>query len=232
MDLPGIAIGTPMTYMLGGKQYIALTVGGDPVPELSRLRYRRPASGPGPRDTVHRLQASAPEASGLVPPVCPDPVRRPEPCGALRTVRTSVMNSSDRLASRRQLLKWLAGKPAACVPGLAGLAAQGPRPRRTRRPDPMIWAPGDLQDLIASPEDAINVFDFEPVARKNVPPAHFGYMASGHRRRGDAAREPGRLPEVPAQAAAARRRQQGRHEHRHPRRAIRHADRHRADRRP
>ena len=27
--------------------------------------------------------------------------------------------------------------------------------------------------------DAINVFDFEPVMRNNVPPAHFGYMASG-----------------------------------------------------
>jgi isopentenyl diphosphate isomerase/L-lactate dehydrogenase-like FMN-dependent dehydrogenase len=43
----------------------------------------------------------------------------------------------------------------------------------------MIWAPADLQDLITSPGDAINVFDFEPVMRKNVPPAHFGYMASG-----------------------------------------------------
>ena len=34
LDLPRGAIGTPMTYMLDGKQYIALTVGGDPVPEL------------------------------------------------------------------------------------------------------------------------------------------------------------------------------------------------------
>ena len=34
VDLPSGAIGTPMTYMLEGKQYIALTVGGDPVPEL------------------------------------------------------------------------------------------------------------------------------------------------------------------------------------------------------
>ena len=34
-------------------------------------------------------------------------------------------------------------------------------------------------DLIKSPKEAINVFDFEPVCRKNVPPAHFGYMASG-----------------------------------------------------
>jgi 4-hydroxymandelate oxidase len=34
-------------------------------------------------------------------------------------------------------------------------------------------------ELIKSPKDAINVFDFEPVCHKNVPPAHFGYMASG-----------------------------------------------------
>jgi isopentenyl diphosphate isomerase/L-lactate dehydrogenase-like FMN-dependent dehydrogenase len=30
-----------------------------------------------------------------------------------------------------------------------------------------------------SPEQALNVFDFEAVARKNVPPAHFGYIATG-----------------------------------------------------
>ena len=34
VDLPGIAIGAPMTYLINGRQYIALTVGGDPVPEL------------------------------------------------------------------------------------------------------------------------------------------------------------------------------------------------------
>src|SRR3984957_11553928 len=48
----------------------------------------------------------------------------------------------------------------------------------SKLPDPMIWAPAD-GELIKSPKDAINVFDFEPVAYKNVPPAHFGYMASG-----------------------------------------------------
>jgi 4-hydroxymandelate oxidase len=42
----------------------------------------------------------------------------------------------------------------------------------------MIWAPAG-GDLIDDPKRAINVFDFEPVARQNVPPAHFGYMASG-----------------------------------------------------
>ncbi len=30
VDLPAAAIGTPMAYMVDGKQYIALTVGGGP----------------------------------------------------------------------------------------------------------------------------------------------------------------------------------------------------------
>ena len=34
VNLPSMAIGTPMTYMIDGKQHIALTVGGNPVPEL------------------------------------------------------------------------------------------------------------------------------------------------------------------------------------------------------
>jgi 4-hydroxymandelate oxidase len=38
----------------------------------------------------------------------------------------------------------------------------------------MIWAPPGSTGLIERPKDAINVFDFEPVCRKNVPPAHFG----------------------------------------------------------
>lgn len=37
VDLPGPAVGTPMTYMHEGAQYVALTVGGD-VPELVALR--------------------------------------------------------------------------------------------------------------------------------------------------------------------------------------------------
>ena len=36
VDLPGGAIGTPMTYMHDGRQYIAITVGGT-VPELIAL---------------------------------------------------------------------------------------------------------------------------------------------------------------------------------------------------
>lgn len=37
IDLPLAAIGAPMTFLLDGKQYIALTIGGDPVPELITL---------------------------------------------------------------------------------------------------------------------------------------------------------------------------------------------------
>ena len=38
VDLPGGAIGTPMTYLLDGRQHIALTVGGAGVPALIALR--------------------------------------------------------------------------------------------------------------------------------------------------------------------------------------------------
>src|SRR6202140_2067909 len=81
----------------------------------------------------------------------------------------------DPTSARRRFLKFLSGSPLLAMPGFAAWAAETP----SRFPDPIIWAPFNPQDLIASPKDAINVFDFEPVARKNVPPAHFGYMASG-----------------------------------------------------
>jgi isopentenyl diphosphate isomerase/L-lactate dehydrogenase-like FMN-dependent dehydrogenase len=43
----------------------------------------------------------------------------------------------------------------------------------------MLWAPRELETLIAHPKEAVNVFDFEPVARKTLPPAHFGYLVAG-----------------------------------------------------
>lgn len=89
------------------------------------------------------------------------------------------MDQRGRLANRRQLLKWLAASPLLAVPGLGGVAAQAPIIPSPQRPDPTLWAAHDFQSLIAKPADAINVFDFEPVARRNIPPAHFGYMASG-----------------------------------------------------
>src|SRR3954452_7904492 len=59
-----------------------------------------------------------------------------------------------------------------------GAFAQALLPKE-RPADPLMWAPNEPASLIKTPKEAINVFDFEPVMHKNVPPAHFGYMASG-----------------------------------------------------
>ncbi len=66
-----------------------------------------------------------------------------------------------RHASRRRLLQFLAGSPLlATGEALAQVA---------RFPD----------KVISSPQEALNVFDFEAAMQKAVPPAHFGYMATG-----------------------------------------------------
>ena len=77
----------------------------------------------------------------------------------------------DRSAYRRRFLKFLATSPllAFGVPGwrngtAAASDAESGIPKRA---------------LIASPNEALNVFDFESVARQKLPPAHFGYMATG-----------------------------------------------------
>jgi 4-hydroxymandelate oxidase len=86
-------------------------------------------------------------------------------------------NEFDQAASRRKFLQFIAGSTAL---GYADkLAFAETLLPKSKLPDPMIWAPLDPANLIKSPKEAINVFDFEPVMRQNVPPAHFGYMASG-----------------------------------------------------
>src|SRR5712672_775863 len=87
----------------------------------------------------------------------------------------TMPSDSDQIASRRKFLQFLAASPLLVGSDLAAWAAETP----SRLPDPMVWSPRALDKLIASPKDAINVFDFEPVMAKNVPPGHFGYMASG-----------------------------------------------------
>src|SRR5438477_210550 len=83
---------------------------------------------------------------------------------------------ADHAASRRKFLQLLAASPLLGADG--AFAGEGLAPR-TKLPDPLTWAPMRADELIKSPKEAINVFDFEPVCRQNVPPAHFGYMASG-----------------------------------------------------
>ena len=89
---------------------------------------------------------------------------------------------ADQAASRRRFIKFLAASPLFAGTSLAALAQDGLTPEglAPQRPaDPYVWAPRDYAHLIADPKEALDVFDFEPVMHKNVPPAHFGYMASG-----------------------------------------------------
>ena len=83
----------------------------------------------------------------------------------------------DQLTSRRRFLEFLAASPLFAYGAASALAQSISAP--VRPADPLSWAPRDLDSLIADPRQAVSVFDFEPVMRKNVPPAHFGYMATG-----------------------------------------------------
>ena len=67
-------------------------------------------------------------------------------------------NSASR--NRRNFLRFLAGSPL-----LAEAWAQG--------------LPGIPPTIIGTPNDALNIMDFEEAARKALPPAHWGYMATG-----------------------------------------------------
>ena len=81
-----------------------------------------------------------------------------------------MASMNENSTSRRLFLKFLAASPLLAYAGVAAQAADRPS---------ILEALEGAADLITSPGEAINVFDFEPVARKNISPAHFGYLASG-----------------------------------------------------
>ena len=69
--------------------------------------------------------------------------------------------------TRRTFLKYLAASPL--YAGLPGFAQSFAETASSQAVDSAIIRAGD----------ALDVFDFEPVARKNIPPAHWGYLVSG-----------------------------------------------------
>ena len=77
----------------------------------------------------------------------------------------------DRTAYRRRFLKFLATSPL--------LAFGAPAWRDGGAAASDVESGVLKRVLIASPNEALNVFDFESVARQKLPPAHFGYMATG-----------------------------------------------------
>src|SRR3954465_453090 len=91
--------------------------------------------------------------------------------------RPLMSSDHDPAANRRRFLQYLAASPLLASGGASALAET--LLPRAMVPDPLMWGPRQSDHLIKSPKDAINVFDLEPVCRQNVPPAHFGYMASG-----------------------------------------------------
>ena len=81
--------------------------------------------------------------------------------------------------SRRHFLTFLAGSPLLAAAGLDESvftrllhASDGPR---TRLDDSAL----QLAQQIRTAGEAFDVFDFEPVAKQNIPVAHWGYLATG-----------------------------------------------------
>ena len=68
------------------------------------------------------------------------------------------------MSDRRNFLRFLAASPL-----LAGLPPLGQALAQTTSPQ-------GLDNLIGSAAEGLDVFDFEPVAHRNIPPAHWGYL--------------------------------------------------------
>ena len=89
-----------------------------------------------------------------------------------------MQTSMDRTESRRRFLKFLAGSPLMALWFGSGSIEE-------RIASAFQSANGSsldesaLRKLITSPDQALNVFDFEAAARQTLPPAHWGYMATG-----------------------------------------------------
>jgi len=66
--------------------------------------------------------------------------------------------------ARRQFLRFLAASPICSLSYGAAGQSQSASP---------------AQAAVASPDLVLNVFEFEAIARNHIPPAHFGYLATG-----------------------------------------------------
>ena len=81
--------------------------------------------------------------------------------------------------SRRAFLRLLGGSPAVAASAMAGIVPTPGRGEPTLSLPALLESLEQNEDVISSPKDAINVFEFEPVARLKLPPAHFGYLTTG-----------------------------------------------------
>jgi len=72
-----------------------------------------------------------------------------------------------RIEARRRFLRMLLASPLFAAPRFLGSSLTN------------LLATDALPDVISSPDQALDVMDFEPAARQALPPAHFGYLATG-----------------------------------------------------
>jgi isopentenyl diphosphate isomerase/L-lactate dehydrogenase-like FMN-dependent dehydrogenase len=84
--------------------------------------------------------------------------------------------TSEPTANRRQFLRFLAASPL-LPPGLSTDSLR--RILVGRDPERALDSVFQEPALITAPEQALNVMDFEPVARNAIPPAHWAYLATG-----------------------------------------------------
>ena len=93
-----------------------------------------------------------------------------------------MSHTPDRFRTRRRFLKMLGGSPLIAGSGfLSGSLANlfHAAPNEEKHFSSWLENLQQSDDLISSPDQALNVMDFEPAARKNIPPAHWGYLATG-----------------------------------------------------
>jgi isopentenyl diphosphate isomerase/L-lactate dehydrogenase-like FMN-dependent dehydrogenase len=85
----------------------------------------------------------------------------------------------DPRAARRQLLRFLLPSPLLCgaAAELASFSARAQE--RPGQDDAVLSGALKWTELIKSPDEALNVWDFEPVMRNAVPVGHYAYMAQG-----------------------------------------------------
>jgi 4-hydroxymandelate oxidase len=95
----------------------------------------------------------------------------------------SAYSAEAQIRARRQFLRFLASSPllaqASAASSLAALLATLSDSALAQSYDVLRAQTRKVGDIIESPDDALNLFDFEPAARKALPPAHFGYLATG-----------------------------------------------------
>jgi isopentenyl diphosphate isomerase/L-lactate dehydrogenase-like FMN-dependent dehydrogenase len=88
----------------------------------------------------------------------------------------------EQIKTRRKFLRMLSASPLLASPGfLAGSFASLLATGEVTEKKFLGWLDSFQQsdEVISSPDQALDVLDFEPAARKALPPAHFGYLATG-----------------------------------------------------